>query len=384
MAKRILFINHASNLSGAPKSLSYLIRYSIKNHYDTHVLNINKGPSDNLFRKEGATLKFQKYSGPFHGSLVAPSNWQLVLRNFFFLIPTIVLGYFSIRKVRPEIIHLNSSCLFGFAISSKLYNRHIPVICHIREPICPNWLGWPLRYFNNKFVDGFIAISGYDLKSIGLGKTNKKKATIVVHNVATKIAPRPHIKTNDMGDTLGLNNNSFVMLYLARFAEGNGWEELIKTFRKLHSERPECHLILAGAEEGVDYTQYQSENIHILTFANDVSKLLKSCDLFVCPFTQPHFSRGLIEAASMGIPSLARNIECLDELVTHEVTGYLYNSDSEFINYSKTLISSPALLGEMGENARTVAKEKFEYHKNSAEIFNFFEQFTSKKDAAKK
>lgn len=71
---------------------------------------------------------------------------------------------------------------------------------------------------------------------------------------------------------LGIKENEIVFLYLARFAEGNGWKELIAYANELIKSRPECQFILAGADSTINKKKYETSNIHILSFQKDIKK----------------------------------------------------------------------------------------------------------------
>lgn len=370
----ILFIHHSSKLGGAPISLSYIIREYKKNECDITLINIADGPSNEIFRKEGVEPVLIHNARAIHGSTVAPQTIISIIKNLLYFLPTIFSAYKNIKRISPALIHLNSTCLFPFAIAAKIYNKDLPVICHVREPISKGIIGWPLRFFIKKFADGIIAISDYDLQSLKINSSQKQISKTVIYNFVEK--PYDNIRNNQFfQNKLAIPEDSVVFLYLARFAKGNGWETLIKSAKLLVKEHPHFHFVLAGAEESMNLTGYETKNIHILHFQKDVSPLLNSADVFVCPFTEPHFARGVIEASAYALPIVANNIGGVNELVLHEQTGFLYQNEFELRQYLTLLGNDTAKRMEFGNNAKEFSSKNFDYIKNIKATTNFINTF---------
>lgn len=373
MKKKILYVHHAGGFGGAPKSMSYIIKFLDKDKYEPTLVNITKGPINEFFKGFIDNVILVDGIRPFHGSTVVEKSFKLLLRNWIFLVPSIFLSFRLIKKLKPEIIHLNSTCLFAFAIAGKL--ARIKVICHVREPIRKGVLwGGALRFFCRKFVDGFIAICEYDLSSLKLKKNNQKTKSIVCYNFVEQINSGI-VKNESLKKELKLNDESIIFIYLARFAKSNGWLELIDMARSVVVENVNFHFVLIGADKKEHLEIKVDDNIHILPFRQDVIKSLEGADVFVCPFTEPHFARGVIEASALGLPIISSNIGGVQELVKEGATGLFYNNQSEFTNCCDTLGNSLELRNEMGLEGIKLAQEKFSMECNLEKTYEFYNQF---------
>jgi len=376
---KILFVHHSGGLGGAPKSLSYILKSISRTNFEPVLINISEGPSNNIFVASGIKPLILKGARPFHGSTVVKPSLKLLIRNWVYFIPTVIIGYFKIKKIKPDIVHLNSTCLFPFAIASKIWKKKMPVICHVREPIREGWNGFPLRFFNKMFVNGFIAISQFDLNSLHIPNSNKKIKSALIYNFvdlsnyAVENKNKNYFKINHE-----INQNHVVFLYLARFSDANGWKELIYMAQKITNENPNFHFVLAGAPDTFDYDKWSNKNIHVLPFQNNIDEILQSADVFVCPFTQPHFARGVIEASAAGLPIVASNIGGVNELVIHNSTGFLYNSQDEFEQYVNILGNDANLRFKMGNSGILFAQNNFNYEKNIVSTFNFINSFINR------
>ncbi|WP_162344222.1 glycosyltransferase family 4 protein [Cyclobacterium salsum] len=367
---KVLYVHHSGIYSGASKSLSYVIKNLDKFKYIPYLLNIERGPVNIIFKLLPVLLMQSKGIRPFHGSTVVQKSLKLFIRNWVFLIPSIIRANILVRRINPDLIHLNSSCLFVFAIVAR-WNK-IKVICHLREPLRNGIWGAPIRFFCQRFVDGFISICKNDLDSMKFSKNFNIPCKVIYNFVETVEMDK---KSNFLKSELGIKSGDIVFLYLARFASFNGWKKLISMGEKLVNEHPNFHFVLVGAQKESDFIYNRKKNFYILPFKQDVTSILLCSDIFVCPFTEPHFARGVIEASASGLPVIGSNIGGVDELVIHNETGYLYSSEKEFINYAIELGANENLRKKMGMSGRLLSEKRFNLEKNLKSTYEFYELF---------
>jgi len=366
---KILYVHHAGGFGGAPKSMSYIIKNLDRNECEPILLNITEGPINDFFRQElNCSLIIDSRARPFHGSTVVGTSIRMFFRNWICLLPSIIIAYKHIKTIKPDLLHLNSTCLLSFAIASKLLN--VKTICHVREPLRVGFWGMPLSFFNNKCVNGYIAISNFDLKSLGnIPNFIKRK---VIYNFVDKFYVKNYTKENHLKKSLNLTNSDVVFLYLARFSKSNGWDELIEMAKNIESKN--IYFVLLGASNESHYVS-SNGNVHILPFSTNIDMYLEDADVFVCPFVEPHFARGIIEASAYSLPCLGNNIGGVNELILHNQTGYLYNNEKEFVKYCEELSTNIGLRNELGINAYNFAKENFNIEHNLKATYEFYSEF---------
>lgn len=385
MKRKILYIHHGHSKGGAPRSLSFLIEQLDKKLYEPIVLCIydNKGNKE-LFEKSGAEFKFVKEISVFHGSTVAPVNISEYIIQLLKVPVSIINGIKIIKEINPDIIHLNSTAIWPLAISASIVNKEIPVVCHIREPILSNLAGKTIRYFCKKFVNYFISIDKYDATTLKLKKNNLK----IVYNFIDLKNYNKNVISKVLRDELYIDDQDIVFLYLARITKPNGAYELVDTFREIKNKR--FHLVIVGNEkESMDEYQKKvwnlhigfEKNIHILDFRNDVPLCIASSDVMIVPFIEPHFGRSIIEAAAMGVPSIATDISGLDELVKSNETGMLIKNGNKEDLIDKILLlgNNKELRKKLGKNAEIFAKSTFSAEVNSKSIFKVYDELLGSK-----
>jgi glycosyltransferase involved in cell wall biosynthesis len=376
MKTKILYIHHDGSFSGAPKSMSYIIKKLDQKKHTPYLLNIQNGPIDDFFKTLPCQIISSKKIRPFHGSTVVEKSFRLFIRNWVFLLPSIIRANNVLKIHKPDLIHLNSTCLFPFAIAAKM--NEISVVCHVREPLRIGLWGAPLRFFCKKFVDGFIAICENDLNSLKISKNNNKTKKEVIYNFVDYISEKKVKENFAFKQELKISNDAIVFLYLARFAKSNGWEELIEMAKKSILENPNFHFVLVGASSPNHFKKVESKNIHILPFRQDIENIMNGSDIFVCPFTEPHFARGVIEASAYGLPIIGANIGGVDELVIHSKTGFLYKNEKDFIHYCNLLGKDESLRDKFGDAGIINVKKKFEQEENLKKTYNFYGNFINK------
>jgi glycosyltransferase involved in cell wall biosynthesis len=179
-----------------------------------------------------------------------------------------------------------------------------------------------------------VIINGVDLEEFAPGESNRQK--------------------------LGLPEN----VTLALFAGD------IRTPRKnldtvLHAlvKVPDLHLVVVGHTQNSPFPQLAaslglSERVHFVGFRRDIPQIMQGVNLFVFPSRYEACSLVLLEALSSGLPVITATATGGGELVTPECGIVL--SDSDDIDALAvallTLVSSPALIQQMGKAARSVAE----------------------------
>ncbi|MFK7813535.1 MAG: glycosyltransferase family 4 protein [Maribacter sp.] len=373
--KKILYVHHSGGLGGAPKSMGYIIKNLDQKKFSPTLLNISEGPINDFFRELPCELIILKKGiRPFHGSYVVKSNLFHYLYGWFFLIPSIILAYKHIKRIKPDLIHLNSSCLFAFAIAAHFFK--IKTICHVREPIRKGWAGWPLRFFCKAYVSGFIAISQYDLDSLQFTTSNTQPRE-VIYNFVENFSSSITSLESPIRSEFNVTKNGTLFLYLARFAESNGWIKLIEMAREVVRKNSNAHFILVGAQTDNHFINTGHDNIQIIGYRSDIEELLNGTDVFVCPFVLPHFARGVIEAAAYSRPSIGSDVGGVNELIKDKFNGFLYQSENEFVSLCQVLIDDIDKRKLLGSQAYNYAIQNFDLKKNLEKTYDFYTNFVS-------
>lgn len=376
--KKILYVHHGDINGGAPRSLKFLVDKLDKSKYAPCVVCRAK-PTDVDYYKAGSVdTIFEPRIKPFHGSTVSGIDWKQIGYNFFYALPTFFAMHRIVKKINPQIVHLNSTCLFMCAAAVKSINKNIKVVCHVREPLLPSIWGKILKVMNNRFCDCFISIDEFDGRSVD---PNLKKTT-VIYNFVDFTQYNSDIQSHVLRDELGLAEKDTIYLALARLSSENGVFEAINKW--VVNARQDQHLVIVGEIPGREL-EYSSKchaiadkmrNIHILPFRKDVPNVIASSDAIICTFTQPHFARAIIEGAAMGKAAISVNIDGPKELIIANKTGLFYEKDDDdlFRRQITVISDEPILRKKLGRNAEEFAKENFNSEINADKTFRMYEE----------
>lgn len=374
--KKILYVHHSDSKCGSFRSLNYLISGIDKREYDCHVLFFNDPLCKIGFEKSGAKTIQDSRIRPFHGSVVSGMPFRLFVANRFWTPRNLYLAKKYIQEIKPDILHINSTCLFQFAMMAKRIDKNIKVVCHVREPLLKGYSGWILKHFCMKYVDRFISIDKYDATTVDkkLGKTD------IIYNFVNFEQYNSDVRSNVLRKELKILDNEVIFLYLARFAKCNGTYELIKAVKEI--KESSFKFVFVGEQYG-GKSQYEalvrdtaggSDNIFILPFRADVPNIIASSDVMISPFVEPHFSRSIIEAAAMGVPSIGTNIAGVNELIEDGKTGILFNP-LDFLSINKAikkLGEDASFRKQLGINAEKKALKEFNSKINIEKTINVY------------
>lgn len=151
--------------------------------------------------------------------------------------------------------------------------------------------------------------------------------------------------------------------------------ELLKEFHSIKSNK--ISLTIAGFSEGSIYEEKvineskKDSRINLIDYVDNVPKLIISHDINICPFTEPHFSRAIVEAPILKMPSISRDIASPNEIIKHGINGWLYRSNDELEKIISDLIINNKLINIAGKEAFKFASEKFNSETNSKETLEF-------------
>ncbi|WP_415324819.1 glycosyltransferase family 4 protein [Clostridium perfringens] len=379
---KVLIVTHATDLSGANKSLLSIIE-KLKNKNKFVVLvNSNNGEFIDYLKKIGVEVIFENYrwwyAKKYH-------QWYKTLIHFV----TDIFNYYlykgvknsvvrDIRKENFDLIYTNTSTVELGAILSKKLN--IPHVWHIRE------------FGKEDF--GFIPMVGkeYIMKSV-----NEARFIITISN-ALKNKYKKYIPEDKLKVIYnGFNINELYakprqhdlkekvnILIAGQVCEAKGQKEAIAAVAKLRSKGLPVKLYIAGQVDKAyldeSLSPYEDrEWIEILGSVKNMYELRNTIDIeLVCSRCEA-FGRVTLEAMLHSIPVVASNIGGTSELIIEGKTGLLYNKGNveELSNKIESLIKDKKLYDSIINNALEVAKT-FKIEKTVDEVEKILNQAISK------
>ncbi len=167
-------------------------------------------------------------------------------------------------------------------------------------------------------------------------------------------------------------NDKFTFLYVGRILADKGLFELIEAYKNLKTKKINCELWICGILNtenisSISKTQIEDwkdiDDIKWLDPQKDIENIYKQVDCVVLPSYREGMPKTLLEAGSMGLPSVATNVPGCRNIIQDNVNGFLCRvKDSKDLEEAmrKVLNLSKDEIKEMGKNARNIVKDNFD------------------------
>jgi glycosyltransferase involved in cell wall biosynthesis len=176
----------------------------------------------------------------------------------------------------------------------------------------------------------------------------------------------------ELRKNLGISADAIVIVFIGRLTHEKGIAELVLAFKALIEFKiQDLHLILVGPDEikavlPLPVTQYVCEcnNIHKIGYDQRPEMYLAMSDIFCLPSYREGFGSVVIEAASMGLPTVATRVIGLVDAVVENETGLLVSKKNvnELTKALHLLIKDPNLRNRL---ATAAIKRAFECYGSS-------------------
>ncbi len=171
-------------------------------------------------------------------------------------------------------------------------------------------------------------------------------------------------------DELGIKDDDFVFVYVGRLVTDKGVNELIKAFKLINAEYTNSKLLLVGPyEKDLDpvlpETEYEIDNNpNVLStgWQKDVRPYFSISDVLTFPSYREGFPNVVMQAGSMGLPSIVTDINGCNEIVEHMVNGVIIPTKDQESLYTnmKRMIEDKAFLSKLSKRARTMIIDRYE------------------------
>lgn len=108
-------------------------------------------------------------------------------------------------------------------------------------------------------------------------------------------------------------------------------------------------------------------NVHFLGYRRDVEKILSRSILLVLPSKREGFGLVILEANSLGVPTIGRRVSAIPELIRDGKNGLTFTSFDELVDEVRALLESPKTARKMGSMGKRVAG-KYSWEKVAEEV----------------
>jgi glycosyltransferase involved in cell wall biosynthesis len=249
--------------------------------------------------------------------------------------------YLWLRKIKPDILHTHTPKAGLIGMIAGFLSR-VPVRIHTVAGI--PWMestGFPRFLYKVLERITYSCATKVYPNSLGLRRfllqeipSASEKYKVLGNGSSNGIdvnffSPRAVLESKEkLRSKFNLNQDSFIWIFIGRIVKDKGINELIEAFMQMDLNHT---LLLVGPfEDDQDPVSEETKkliettlNIHAFDFQKDVRPFIKLSDALVFPSYREGFPNVPMQAAAMGLPQIATDINGCNEIVIPGVNGLL-------------------------------------------------------------
>lgn len=216
------------------------------------------------------------------------------------------------------------------------------------------------------------------LKIIANGSTNGINTSYFSNDTITEL------EKDKLKESLTIKNEDFVFVFVGRLVGDKGINELVEAFKRLVLYNTNIKLLLVGHEENQLDPLSEStlveiksnQNIISVGYHNDIRPYLSVSNCLVLPSYREGFPNVVMQAGSMGLPSIVTNINGCNEIIIDNINGILVevknsNSIEKAMN---NLCNNSLLYNKLKSSARELITSRYEQKKVWNHILEEYKQ----------
>ncbi len=304
---------------------------------------------------------------------------------------SIIKMYKLLIVLQPDIIH-SYTPKAGLVCSVAGFMARTPIRIHtftgLIFPYCKG-----VKRFLLKKIDALICFLNTNVVPEGEGVkfdlsaiTSKRLEVIGNGNIAgvdTKFFDKnnPLINSFNINKATNVNKESFIFCFIGRLHPDKGIRELLYAFIEASKQVSiSLDLVVVG---GVDDTTplglklqniiESNPNIHWVGEVEDIRSYLNACNVHILPSYREGFPNVVLQAGSMGCPSIVTNVSGSNEVINHLDNGWVVEPHNIEQLCEAMLESAKANdIHEMGIRARHNVVRKFDRTYYLKCLFSFY------------
>ncbi|MBK9123561.1 MAG: glycosyltransferase [Chloroflexi bacterium] len=276
----------------------------------------------------------------------------------------------EIRRLHPEIVHVNDPSITGVLAARLAGVRNIVVTHHTPElKRRYNTLGRLLEWLAFRFTRRVIFTSPQSLEAgTQSDRIPLARAHAIPYGLDSKwLVPVSSVQRVRCRTALGVTGDELLIVNPARLARQKRQDLLIQAARRVVDKFPQCRFAIAG--EGELRTEIEQliheyqlvDHFRLLGHRQDIVDVITSADIVVMTSDFEGLCYAVIEAAAREVAVVATAVGGMRYSVSDGVTGKLVPAGSvdEIAAALVELVENPQLRRSFGINGRQRAVELF-------------------------
>ncbi len=304
-----------------------------------------------------------------------------------------------LRKRRYDIVntHTTKSGILG-RIAAKVAGIPI-IICRLHGTAIDTFsnysLNCALMFFErliSQYTDAFISVSRLlSEQYIRRGIGSMKNHYIVYTGIKLDkfFNARNKMNREDLIKEINIEPRSFIMGMIGRLEKAKGHKYLLDALTILKEKRKNINLILlivGEGEEKENLVKYSiniglEKNVIFTGYRTDIEKIMGMMDIFILSSLREGLPRVLVQAAAVGLPSVAFNVDGVPEIVKDGINGFLVEPKNvnELAEKIVKYIDDRDLIKSHGRNGQNFVKGKWSIEEMVSRVDNIYKELIREK-----
>ena len=286
------------------------------------------------------------------------------------------------KNIKPDILHTHAS------LSARIAGRKAKIPCivatrHCIEPKASKIKASVMGFLNNRLCDYYIAVANAVAQNLYEGGISPEKIR-VIYNGVEPVTAHPIEALLLERATLGIKDHEFVFSVFARLEKIKGHRYFLKAARELKKAGYRAKFLIVGDGSLREELEEKAKSYGIADdviftgYVKDTSLLLGASDVNVISSESEAMSLAILEAMSLGKPTIATLTGGNPEIIKNGVNGYLtgVGDSASLAEAMIKIMEDESRYIELSENAYKNYEEQFkaEYMVNNIE--KFYEEVT--------
>ena len=361
--------------------VEYVVDHFLLNHfrcfssvYDlTVVLNSNQ---PDLLAKRG--IKATVYKIPFSRGIDFFNDINCFFKLFFFLKSS---KFDALHSFTPKTGLLAMVCSFL---------ARVPIRIHIfTGQVWADKKGF--RSYFLKYADTITAFCAHhclvdsrsQMKYLIENKVINKKKSYVFGSGSISGVDLAKFKfdkkaRSEIRKDLSIPQDAFCLIFMGRLSKSKGVLDLVEAFGQINNSK--LYLMIVGPDEGEIVKEIKEkyafieDRLKFIGYTYNPERYMSAADVLCLPSYKEGFGSVIIEAAAIGLPSIASNIYGITDALVNNQTGLLHEAkDVAGIRKNiELLFLNPSLLNKLANNAHRRAIKEFNADKVSQHWLEFY------------
>jgi glycosyltransferase involved in cell wall biosynthesis len=280
-----------------------------------------------------------------------------------------------LRREKPDVVHTHSSKA-GILGRCAAFVCGVPVIVHTihgfgfhdyQSPFIKQVFIW-LERITAACTDCLIAVSRKNVdKGLQHAIGVEQQYTVIRPGVDLNEVVSSAAKQQNIRAELSLPSDVPVITTIGPFKPQKNLIDFVKLAAMVNAKTRAQFLIVGDGilrpeiEECIHQLQCESKTT-LLGWRNDVPAVLAGTTIFVMTSLWEGLPRSIVEAMCLGLPVVANAVDGVQEIVRHNVTGYLVTPHSltEMADHIIYLINNPEQAKTMGAAGKNMISTEYD------------------------